>query len=86
MILNWSLYCSNCAKLVDEGWISNLQIDRMEMDSGSWVDWMKPKESLRWFQNFPITLVDHIPRLFFITIVGIHNTKHNEGNRCYILL
>ncbi|PKC54442.1 hypothetical protein RhiirA1_477300 [Rhizophagus irregularis] len=39
--------------------------------SGSWVDWMKPKELLRWFQNFPITFVDHISRLFFI-----HNCRN----------
>ncbi|CAB4376408.1 unnamed protein product [Rhizophagus irregularis] len=38
--------------------------------SGSWVDWMKPKELLRWFQNFPITFIDRNPCVFFI--VGIH--------------
>ncbi|PKB94316.1 hypothetical protein RhiirA5_507657 [Rhizophagus irregularis] len=34
--------------------------------SGSWVDWMKPKELLRWFQNFPITFIDRNPCVFFI--------------------
>ena len=30
----------------------------------------KPKELLRWFQNFPITFIDRNPCVFFI--VGIH--------------
>ena len=45
----------------------------------------KPDES-RWFRVFPITLVDHNPRVFFIhNCRDTCNTEHDEGNRCYIL-